>query len=175
MENEPMKDTEMGNMSSVPLDSAATSEPESTHPPTSRAECCRKWAALAISSAFFVLFVASSTVQDNDTGGSAISYLLFYALHAIVALCYVLSHCIFTQRFLRVSQGLSVGMFVWSIVFLIVSSVQFSNTSSGGTEAGGDNPNATKKEEIGYEIGGALLGALSCLFHFLMVRCKKSQ
>lgn len=169
-----MKDTEMGNMSSVPLDSAAP-EPESTHPPISRAESCCKWGALGVSCAFFVLFVASSTVQDNDTDGSAIPYLLFYALHAIIALAYILAHCIFTQRFHGLVKGLSIGMFIWSIVFLIVSSVQFSKTSSGGAEEGGDNPNATKKEEIGYEIGGALLGALSCLFHYGMVRCKKSQ
>jgi hypothetical protein len=174
MENEPMKDTELGNMSSVPLDSAAP-EPESTHPPTSRYETCCQWTGLAVSAAFFVLFVASSTVQDNDTNGSAIPYLIYYALLAMNALCYILSHCIFTQRFLRLVQGLSVSMFIWSIVFLIVSSVQFSNTSSGGANAGGDNPNATKKQEVGYEIGGALLGALSCLFHYAKVRCKKSS
>lgn len=167
-----MKDTEMGNMSSVPLD-AAPEPVESTNPPTSRAAVCKKWAGLIISASLFVVFVASTTVQENDEDGGAIPYLLFYALHAIVALSYILSHCIFTQRFHRLVQVLSVAMFIWSVVFLIVSSVRFSDAESGGAEEGGDNPDATNKEEIGYEIGGAILGAVSCVFHLCMVHRKK--
>jgi hypothetical protein len=169
----PTKDTEMGNMMSVELDSntPAPNSAAATYlagAPT-RLGQCKKWTCIIVSTILFVLFVASSTFQQNDTGGSAITYLLFYALHAIVAGAYLLSYCLCTPRLFKVVQTLGVSMMIWSIVFIILSSVQYTNTDSGGTNAGGDNPNATKKEEIAYEIAGATLGLASAMYHVFIV------
>lgn len=175
------KDAEMGNMTSVDIDTpaAATTSKEENIPSTEQTSNCSKimkCMALSISAFLFVLFIASSVVQDNDTGGSAILYLIFYALHAIVAGAYFFSHFICKLRFTRLVTGLGGAMFIWSIVFVILSSVQLSNTTTADdiTEAGGDNPNATKKEEIAYEIAGAALGAFSAVYHICMTRRSSS-
>ena len=172
-----MKDAEM---TAVDIETPATNKDDNVHIPsteqTSRCSKVKKCMGLTISACLFLIFIGSSVVQDNDTGGTAILYLIFYALHAVVAGAYFFSHFIFRLRLSRFVLGLGSGMLIWSIVFVILSSVQYSNTFSADdiTDAGGDNPNATKKEEIAYEIAGAALGAVSALYHVGMARKSSS-
>lgn len=178
-----MKDEEMGNMTAVDVDTptAAPTTSKDDHQiasteQTSKCSKVTKCIVLSISAFLFVLFIASSVVQDNDTGGTAVVYLIFYALHAIVAGAYFFSNFMCRVRLNQLVTGLGGGMLVWSIVFIIISSVQYSNTTSADdvTDAGGDNPNATKKEEIAYEIAGAALGAISAVYHICMARKSSS-
>jgi hypothetical protein len=177
------KDAESGNMTSVEIDTPGkdttpTMGNNSTSS-TTNGKCSKvcNYICMAISAFLFILFVASSVVQDNDTGGSAIVYLLFYALHAIVAGLYLLSTCLCTQRCAKGVIALGVGMFVWSVVFVIISSVQVSKLTPADdiVEEGGDNPHATKKEEIAYEIAGAALGMCSTMYHIFMARKASSS
>jgi hypothetical protein len=144
-------------------------------PSTEQSSKCSKvmkCIALSISALLFVLFIASSVVQDNDTDGSAILYLIFYALHAIVAGAYFFSHFMCQVRMSRFVTGLGSAMLIWSIGFIINSSIDYSRTTAADdiTKAGGDIPNASNKEGIAYEIAGATLGAISALYHICMAR-----
>jgi hypothetical protein len=187
-------DMEMGHTTTNTNTNANDSEPDATRTST-KAKAARntsnddnetntsstcskiiKYGCMVISAILFVLFVASTVVQKNDTGGTAILYLIFYALHAVVAGAYILSHCMCTPCFYKIVNTLAFPMLVWSITLMIISSVQYSKTTPEDDiiEAGGDNPNATKREEIAYEIAGAILGALSTMFHIFMVRKSSS-
>lgn len=173
----PSKDAEM-TVVDIETPAVATTKDDTIASTEQTTKCSKvtKCIALTISAFLFVLFIASSVVQDNDTGGSAILYLIFYALHAIVAGAYIFSHFMCKLRFTRLVTGLGGGMLIWSIVLVVISSVQYSNTTAADdiTDAGGDNPNATKKEEIAYEIAGAALGAASALYHVCMTRKSSS-
>ncbi len=181
--NPAMKDTEMGNMTAVDIDTteaAATSKNnnENDIASTEQTSTCgkvMKCIVLSISAFLFVLFVASSVVQDNDTGVTAFVYLIFYAFHAIVAGAYFFSHFMCKSMLTQLVTGLGGGMLGWSIVLVVLSSIDYSKTTAQDdvTDAGGDNPNATKKEEIAYEIAGAALGVISSIYHVCMARRSK--
>lgn len=183
--NAAANDAEMGNnMTAVDIEptpadtAAAKNNNENDIASTEQTSTCSKvmkCIILSISAFLFVLFVASSVVQDNDTGATAFVYLIFYALHAIVAGAYFFSHFMCKSIFTRIVTGLGGGMLVWSIVLVVISSIDYSKTSAEDdvTDAGGDNPNATKKEEIAYEIAGAALGAISSIYHVCMARRSK--
>lgn len=129
---------------------------------------CGAAMVLLISTAFLGLFVYSAIVQNND--GDGLQWLIFYALNgALVAMFMLYYMCCFPQKAI---YGLGFGMTVWAIVYIVIASLNFRDAPKGGDKAGtGDNDNQTLREEIGYEIGGASLGALSALYHVFMVKC----
>ena len=65
---------------------------------------------------------------------------------------------------------LVIGIFLWSLIFIVIASWQLSNTTAGGTEEGGDNPGATEREEITYELAGSCLGFVSAVFHGIILQ-----
>ena len=62
-------------------------------------------------------------------------------------------------------------MSIWSIILLGLAASDLAKAPKGGSTQGGDANNRTYREEVGFEMGGALLGILSCIYHVVMVQC----
>jgi hypothetical protein len=120
---------------------------------------------LTVGMVLLVIFVASLVWQFNDSG-AAVSWALFYFLHALLAGIGIVRH--FGCRAAlppKILLGVTAVSAMWSIVLMGISGANLANTASGGQDAGGDNPNATAREEQAYELGGAFLGLASAVFH----------
>jgi hypothetical protein len=129
---------------------------------------CGAFMILIISTAFFVLFVYSATTQGNDS--DKLQWLLFYALSATLVALFMVSYmCCFPAKVFYV---LTLGMIIWSIVIIVLTSLDFKKAEKGGAKEGtGDNDNQTLRQELGYELGGASLSLLSSLYHITMICC----
>jgi hypothetical protein len=62
-------------------------------------------------------------------------------------------------------------MIVWSVVYIVIDALDFKDTPKGGSKEGGDNDNQTRRQELGYDLGGASLVCLSAIYHATMVKC----
>jgi Na+/melibiose symporter-like transporter len=114
---------------------------------------------LMISAAFLGIFIFSAIMQNNDS--DSVLWLLFYSLSAATAAMFMLHYlCCFPQKVFYV---LTVGMAVWAIVMVIITSLKFKDTAKGADRE--------YREELGYELGGTALSLLSSLYHALMVVC----
>lgn len=59
---------------------------------------------------------------------------------------------------------------------MIVSTIEVLTTEAGGVDAGGDNPDATLKEEKVYELAGSGLTLVSALLHgYLLYNLSRSR
>jgi hypothetical protein len=121
------------------------------------------------------LFLASFAVQFNDAA-DVIAWIIFYFAQAVLAfgmavyLTYPQKYfdCYSRQRGLAQMAG---SLAIWSLVLVVIASIDMAKTPSGGEEEGGDNDSATKREEIAYELGGAMLGLVAALIPLItMVR-----
>jgi hypothetical protein len=124
--------------------------------------------SLAVGMLLVVIFLASFVVQFNDSGAVA-TWALFYLLHALLAGVGIVRHW-WCRVFLppKILLGVTAALAIWSIVLMGISGASLADTASGGQEAGGDNPNATSREEKAYEFGGAFIGFASAVFHAIL-------
>lgn len=174
MDNEDEEAPGVGGSSSVRDDDVVT-QPVSE---TKTAKClnnrCCFIAQLIISSLFFATFVYSSVVQQNDLNG--IQWILFYAIHAMIPVMYMMQiTCCFPEKII---YGVAVAMGIWSMVYLIISAVNLSQTAPGGEKVGtGDDDNRTLYDELLFELFGSILTFVSVIYHVTMMRCcsKKSN
>jgi len=124
------------------------------------------------------LFIISAAVQTNDENDVA-SYMTFYSLNAILTIVASLQQNIercndrspasqLTKATLFCFYGLSILLGVWSIVLIGISANGLMSVEDPGDESI-DNPSATEKENIGYEMGGASLGLTSVIYHVLWI------
>lgn len=130
--------------------------------------CCIR---MSLSILLLVIFVYSTVVQFNDENLS-VAWTLFYLLHAIVILLIL---ALLRRGNTLKAEGTMftllpvIGISLWSLVFIAVTSLELSRTPAGGPEEGGDNPGASEREEIAYELAGACLGLVSAAYHGMML------
>ena len=125
---------------------------------------CRTIFLLVVSCVFLGLFIFSAVVQNNDLQG--IQWIVFYSLHAALAAAFIVYWtCCFPPKVLYL---LSAAMTVWSIVYIIIKSIDLSKTEKGGPETANGR---TEFEDIAFELAGACIGAASSLYHSFMTRC----
>lgn len=92
-------------------------------------------------------------------------------MHAILAMLGVIRPFCCTQLLGKPILLISVGMFVWSVILMGLAAYDLAKAEKGGPTEGGDANNSTNRQEIGFELGGALLGVLSTIYHIVMVQC----
>ena len=63
------------------------------------------------------------------------------------------------------------AMLIWSLVLLSLAAVDLSKSNKGGSTQGGDANNQTNRQEVGFELGGSILGCMSCLYFMSMCAC----
>jgi hypothetical protein len=114
---------------------------------------------------FSLLFLYSFAVQFNDTD-SVGTWAIFYLLHGLLAVMGLIN----LLKIRTIMVVLAGGMIVWSIVMIITASLDLAKTEAGGGVEGGDNNNATVREEKAYELAGACVGTMSGLFHFFLFK-----
>mmetsp|Transcript_7551 Transcript_7551/g.18620 ORF Transcript_7551/g.18620 Transcript_7551/m.18620 type:complete len:194 (+) Transcript_7551:143-724(+) len=125
---------------------------------------CRTISLLFVSCAFLALFIFSAVVQNNDLQG--IQWIVFYSLHAALAAAFIVYWtCCFPEKVLYL---LSAAMTVWSIVYIILKSIDLSKTEKGGPETANGR---TEYEDIAFELAGACIGVASSLYHSFMAKC----
>lgn len=124
---------------------------------------CRTIFLLLVSGIFMALWIYSAIVQNNDLQG--IQWIVFYSLHASLAATFMVYWlCCFPEKVLYL---LAAAMSVWSIVYVIIASIQLSKTDKGGA----DTENGRSEfEDIAYELGGACVALLSALYHGCMAK-----
>ena len=119
---------------------------------------------VAVSALFFALFVYSASVQNNDV--DSWQWLLFYALHATIPAMYILyTSCCFPEKLVFGVAGL---MIIWSIVFIIIASINVSNANSNASSK--DVPGISSEDDNIFELVGSLLTLISAIYHPMMVR-----
>mmetsp|Transcript_35248 Transcript_35248/g.38997 ORF Transcript_35248/g.38997 Transcript_35248/m.38997 type:complete len:182 (+) Transcript_35248:1-546(+) len=123
-----------------------------------------------ISCVLVALFVYSAIVQTNDNDG--LQWIIFYALNAVLPAIFM---CYYTPRIslsVIYIYLLSAVTSVWSIVLIVIASLNIRDTPpEGGTnERGGDNDKLTLREEYIFELAGALICLFSSLYHPMIAR-----
>jgi Transmembrane family 220, helix len=115
----------------------------------------------------------SAILQHNDQG--ILQWIIFYYALAVLALVGIALHGgLFVAHkqeggvVKRSLYGACLVLLVYSIVLTIISALKLADASA--ADAGEDAANLNDKEEKGFELGGALLGMLSVVFHFYSFR-----
>jgi hypothetical protein len=160
----PTGDSEPGTNSATA--STSSMELKSRPEPSPISRCCR-WCMAIVSLLFFIIFVTSATFQNNDSGGSAFLWGLFYSAHAVLAaLCFSLRCAKNLACIAKPVQFLSACMVIFSIVMVSISMKQLVDAHE--SNPGPDSERWNDREEKSYEVAGAALGLVSALFHVLM-------
>ena len=141
----------------------ATSTKDNSPTRLQRLLCCCKSTCLicGLSFVFLCLFLYSTIVQHNDS--DAIQWYIFYAIQAAIPLLFIIyyftTRCSMKQLYYapHILYMLSGAMFIWSIVNIIVISVKL----------GEGDPD----EELTWELGGVCLGAVSDIYHIILMAC----
>lgn len=131
---------------------------------------CMFWSCLALGIVFTILFVISASLEFNDIK-SAIMWAIFYIIQAILAIFGLVRILCCKGMLTMPILIVSLAMLIWSLVLIGLSAYDLAKAESGGDAQGGDADNRTDKEEIGFELGGAILGALSTIYHVCLVKC----
>ena len=126
-------------------------------------------AILSVSVILCVLFLFSSTVQTNDPNG--IQWLVFYALHAIIPATFIIDVFFSFPHILIYAFGTI--MAVWSIVFLVISSLEFSKPLR-NDEFDGDNAVSQTQQAI-FDLAGSILTLVSAIYHMVRIRFQKQN
>jgi hypothetical protein len=133
---------------------------QSSRPPL---RSCRSITLLLVSTIFLGLFVFSAIVQNNDLQG--IQWIVFYSVHAAIAAAFIVHWtCCFPEKLFYL---LTVAMTVWSIVYVVMGSIQLSKTEKGGPDTENDR---TEFEDVAFELAGACIGLASTFWHGFMTR-----
>jgi hypothetical protein len=149
---------------------AATSTTPSSSETTTSKRGCSFWVNMFIAIVFAILFIVAASVEWNDVN-RAVMWGIFYICHAVLALVGVLRMCMCKSMLTKPILLTSAAMLIWSIVLLSLAAVDLSKSVKGGETQGGDSNRRTYREEIGYELGGSILGCLSCIYFFCMCMC----
>lgn len=131
---------------------------------------CTFWLYLFLGTVLSILFIIAASLQWTDANLN-LMWGIFYVAHAVLAIVGTLRMCMCKAMLSKPILFVSGAMLLWSIALLIVAAVDLSKTPSGGAKEGGDASNRTERQEIGYELGGSILGCLSCIYFFCMVLC----
>jgi hypothetical protein len=131
---------------------------------------CFLYFKLAIGVILSVVFVISASLEFNDTD-KVIMWFIFYVIHAILAMFGVVRPFCLTQLLSKPMLLVSMGMLVWSLVLMGLAAWDLAKAEKGGATQGGDANAQTYRQEVGFELGGAILGILSTIYHVAMVQC----
>ena len=115
------------------------------------------------------LFIYSASVQGNDTG-AVIMWIIFYICHGLINLVSLLGYHIRDlhqhSMFLPSMLGFCILMTVWSTILILIVAIQLSKVEDDDNNVdGGDNPEASEREEKAYELAGVILGFMSSSCH----------
>lgn len=135
--------------------------------------CCGRCKAIffcLMSAILLGFFIYSTIVQQNDP--DKYEWSVFYGLHAAIPTLFLVHYVFcFPDKFIYALSG---GMAVWSIVQIILISVELENASGEikvQDAMGGSNEEQTEREEYIYELAGVSLGLFSALHHSFMMFC----
>lgn len=150
-------------------DSTENDKP-STSTKSSSGRGCKFWTCLALGIVFTILFVISASLEFNDVS-LVFMWATFYIIQAILAIIGLIRLLCCKGMLTMPILIVSLAMLLWSLVLIGLAAADFSKAVPGGETQGGDTDNRTNKEEIGYELGGAILGTLSTIYHICLVKC----
>jgi hypothetical protein len=120
-------------------------------------------AILSVSMFLCLIFIYSSTVQANDTNGT--QWLVFYAFHAIIPASFMIDVFFHFPHILI--YAFATIMFVWSLVFLVISCIEIFKPQS--QTYLGDN-NITQSQQLIFDLAGSLLTLVSVIYHVARLR-----
>ena len=120
-----------------------------------------------VSIALFGLFVYAAVVQGNDV--DALQWIIFYSFNAALpALFLVYYMCCFPVIAIYILSAL---VAIWSIVYIVISSLKLKNTSGGDVDEAEDTNGQSQREEVIFELAGASICLFSSLYHSVMAKC----
>ena len=112
---------------------------------------------ISISTILFALFVYATTVQGNDS--DKFVWTFYYGLLAFIPALFIIHFCFRGKIKIvpRLIYGLSLAMSIWSIVFIIMISLDLRNATD-----------ENMREELMFEISGASIGLATALYHVIL-------
>jgi len=119
-----------------------------------------------------VIFIYAFSVQFNDSSGIVL-WSLFYAFHALLCALSLISYHFdsMKEKSKVLLLPISLILIVWSLIQIIVVAIQLSKADD-DKEEGGDNPDATEREEKMFELSGTILGLVVASAHaFYFTKC----
>ncbi len=129
--------------------------------------CCnfKSFCLIGISTITLALFLYASIVQYNDPDSA--KWAIYYGLQAAIPLLFVLHFFTWISTTAVVLCAVSLGMIIWSIVMIVLISIELKNLL-GGEEY--------QREEFVNELSGVSLGIFSALYHVIVTRfCVRGQ
>uniref|UniRef100_A0A7S4I684 Uncharacterized protein n=1 Tax=Odontella aurita TaxID=265563 RepID=A0A7S4I684_9STRA len=122
----------------------------------------RKLRGMAISSfislAFLGLFIYSATDQRGRIDN--IQWLIFYSIHATIPCMFLVHYCICFPA--KLIYCLSFCMAVWSLVVLVMASLDIANTKKEGGEV---------THDLLWDVVGHSVALFSALYHPVATKC----
>jgi hypothetical protein len=161
------------------LPSSTTAVTEAPTPgATSTGKCCL-YSESGVSLCFVLIFWYSASVHSNDSLEET-SWLVFYALHGIVAACTMVLRtcckCTWASCLDRPMIIFAVDVMLWSIAFLAMTIVQLLDTEARTPDTVVHNPNGSLHEEKIFDVLGSALALFSANFHgWLLWKLMKSR
>jgi hypothetical protein len=125
-------------------------------------------ATLFVSILLCIVFIYSSTVQTNDSNGTR--WLVFYAFHAIIPAVFIIDVFFCFPHILIYAFGTMMAL--WSIVFLVISSLEVSKSQS--QDYDGDN-NINQSQQSVFDLAGSILTLISAIYHMVRIRFQKQN
>lgn len=148
--------------------SAGASGKNSTQSEGKTGRGCMWWTHLFLGTVLSILFIVAASLQWTDKNLS-LQWGIFYVIHAILAILGTLRLCMCKGMLTKPILFTGAAMLIWSIVLLCIAAVDLSKTPK--NTPGEDTNNRTARQEIGFELGGAILGCLSCIYFIMMCMC----
>jgi uncharacterized integral membrane protein len=153
----------------APASASSSNDSPSSSGNNNKRKCCW-WTHLFCGVVLSILFIVAASLEWNDVN-LALMWGIFYIVHAILAIVGTIRLVMCKSMLTKPLMFVSGAMLVWSLVLLSLASVDLSKSAKGGSTQGGDSPNQTNREEVGFELGGSILGCVSCIYFLNMCLC----
>lgn len=125
---------------------------------------CKRLIIVGVSVVLMALFIYSAIVQNNDN--DKILWYMYYSLSAVIPAFFLCHYMICFP--VKIMYAFTSGMAIWSIVMIIIISLDLADTSKDEVKANSDQ---TVREELTLELAGVSIGLVSALYHACASRC----
>ena len=152
-------DERIENVEDVDDDDDAVVEKRSSQNPARRCNF-KTFCVCTVSTLLFVLFVYALAVQYNDP--DKYIWCAYYGFQAVIPAIFIIFYLCPQLRYVdKAIYFLCSGMIVWSIVFIVMISLELGKLDPEGYEE-------TKREELIFEISGNSIGLLADIYHAIL-------